>query len=124
MLTRLGNPSAHSWHWPGSMQAQHHTETIFVDEEIITFPHILYPSVEEFLENLDRIEPHRRWSRQFLIPLRKMGVWTLDDIDMATPECLYVFFKLPPIPIMDLFERVYDSIESIHRSTNTQAGGY
>ena len=96
------------------MQAQH-TETVFVDEEIITFsPHILYPSVEEFLANLDRVEPHRYWSRQFLVPLKEMGVQTLDDIDMATPESLYVFFKLPPIPIMDLFERVHDSIESIH----------
>ena len=75
------------------MQAQH-TETVFVDEEIITFsPHILYPSVEEFLANLDRVEPHRHWSRQFLIPLKEMGVQTLDDIDMATPESLYVFHQ-------------------------------
>ena len=104
------------------MQAQH-TETIFIDEEIITFPHILrYPSIEEFLVNLDPIEPHWHWSKQFLVPLRKMGVQTLDDIDMAMPECLYVFFKLPPIPIMDLFEQVHDSIESIHHNTKAQAG--
>ena len=53
-----------------------------------------------------------------------MGVQTLDDMDMATPESLYVFFKLPPIPIMDLFERVHDSIDSIHHTTNLAYAGY
>lgn len=95
-----------------NMQAQH--ASILVDEEIETFQEILYPSLEEFLEILDHREPHWDWSSQFLLPLKKMGVDTLDEIDLATPESLHILWGLPPIPVMDLFERVHDTIQSIH----------
>ena len=45
-----------------------------------------------------------------------MGVQHLDDIDLVTPECLHVFFRLPPIMIMDLFARILETIQTIHHS--------
>lgn len=96
------------------MQAQH--TSILDNDEMATFRHILYPSLESFFQELDHIEPHQNWSKQFLVPLRRMGVESLGDMDMVTPESLHIFFKLPPVSIMDLFVRVHDIIESIHRT--------
>ena len=96
------------------MQAQR--TSILDNEEIVTFRHILYPSLESFLEELDHIKPHQNWSKRFLVPLRRMGVQSLGDMDMATPESLHMFFKLPPVLIMDLFVQVNDIIESIHHT--------
>ena len=97
---------------------QAHNTSILDNEEIVTFWHILYPSLESFLEELDHIEPHQNWSKQFLVPLRRMGVQSLGDMDMVTPESVHIFFKLLPIPIMDLFVRVHDIVETIHRTKN------
>ena len=94
------------------MQAQH--TSILNNEEIVTFRHILYPLLESFLEELDHIKLHQNWSKRFLVPLRRMGVQSLGDMDMATPESLHIFFKLPPVLIMDLFVWVNNIIESIH----------
>ena len=97
---------------------QAHDTSILDNEEIVTFQHILYPLLESFLEELDHIEPHQNWSKQFLVPLRRMGVQSLSDMDMVTPESVHIFFKLPPIPIMDLFVRVHNIVETIHRTKN------
>ena len=104
--------SPYSYH--AHMQVQH--TSILDNEEIITFRHILYPSLESFLGELDHIELHQNWSKQFLVPLRRMGVQSLGDMDMVTPESLHIFFKLLPVSIMDLFMRVHDIIESIHHA--------
>jgi len=89
--------------------------SILVDYEITPSTQVAsYPLLEDFLVNLDLLEPHRGWTAQFLIPLRKMGVSALDDMDLVTPESLYVFFRLPPIAIMDLFAHVHDTIQRIH----------
>ncbi|KAL4068795.1 hypothetical protein V8B97DRAFT_1872863, partial [Scleroderma yunnanense] len=96
------------------MQAQ--CMSILDSKEIVTFQHMLYPSLESFLKELDHTKPHQKWSKQFLEPLRRMEVESLGDMDMVTPESLYIFFKLPPVLIMDLFVQVYDVIKSIHHT--------
>ena len=73
-----------------------------------------YPLLEDFLVELDLLEPHRGWTAQFLIPLRRMGVSSLDDMDLVMPESLYIFFRLSPIAIMDFFAQVDDTIQRIH----------
>ena len=93
--------------------------SILVDYEITPSPHYTdYPVLEDFLEKLDLLEPHRDWSARFLIPLRRMGVTALDDMDLVTPESLHVFFGLPPITIMDFFAHANDMVQSIrvHRA--------
>ncbi|KAI6146034.1 hypothetical protein BKA82DRAFT_4010368 [Pisolithus tinctorius] len=92
--------------------------SILVDYEITSSAtHIIYyPLLEDFLAKLDLLEPHRGWTAQFLIPLRRMGVIALDDMDLVTPESLHVFFGLPPIAIMDLFAHMHDMVERIHRA--------
>ena len=91
--------------------------TILVDFEIKTFsPYICYPSLQDFLARLDDAEPHCCWSERFLEPLTRMGVEYLDDIDLVTPECLYIFYRLPPVMIMDLFARILETIQTIHQS--------
>ena len=97
---------------------QAHNMSILDNEEIVTFQHILYPSLESFLDELDHIELHQNWSKQFLVPLRRMGVQSLGDMDMVTPESVHIFFKLPPVSIMDLFVWVHDIVETIHRTKN------
>ena len=72
--------------------------------------------MRDFLETLDHAEPHRRWSEYFRIPLMRMGVDCLDDIDLVTPECLHLFFGLPPILIMDFFSRILETIQGIHQA--------
>ena len=97
--------------------AQPHLPSILVDYEITPSAQAAsYPLLEDFLEELDLLEPHRGWTEHFLIPLRRMGVSTLDEMDLVTPESLYVFFRLPPIAIMDLFSHVDDTIQHIHWS--------
>lgn len=92
-------------------------ESILIDFEIETFPlYISYPSLQDFLANLDCAEPHYQWSKKFLRPLTSMGVKSLDDIDLVTPESLYVFHRLPPIMIMDLFTRILEVINTIHQA--------
>lgn len=88
-----------------------------VDFEIETFsPYISYPSLQDFLAGLDDAEPHCCWSENFLGPLTRMGVQSLDNIDLATPESLYVFHRLPPIMIMELFIHILEVVQSIHQA--------
>lgn len=91
--------------------------SILVEFEIETFtPHIPYPSLHDFLAKLDSAEPHRDWSKHFLVPLTRLGVRHLDDIELVTPECLYVLYKLPPIIVMDFFARIHEAIQTIHQT--------
>lgn len=72
--------------------------------------------MRDFLEMLDHAEPHQRWSKHFLLPLMRMGVDCLDDINLVTPELLHLFFGLPPILIMDFFSRILETIQAIHQT--------
>ena len=88
-----------------------------VDFEIEIFtPHVLYPSLHDFLEKLDSAEPHRGWSKLFLVPLTRLGVRHLDDMELVSPEYLYILYKLPPIIVMDFFSRIHDTIQTIHHA--------
>ena len=93
------------------------SESILVDFEIETFtPHVLYPSLHDFLAKLDSAEPHRNWLKLFLVPLTRLGVRHLDDIELVSPEYLYILYKLPPIIVMDFFSRIHDTIQTIHHA--------
>ena len=85
------------------MQLPQLESSIFtVDYEITLSTHIIsYPLLEDFLVKLELLELHRGWTIKFLIPLRRMGVRALDDMELVTLESLHVFFQLPPIAIMD-----------------------
>ena len=93
------------------------SESILVDFEIETFtPHVLYPSLHDFLAKLDSAEPHRNWLKLFLVPLTRLGVRHLDDIELVSPEYLYILYKLPPIIVMDFFSHIHDTIQTIHHA--------
>jgi len=80
------------------MQLPQLESSIFtVDYEITLSVRIIsYLLLEDFLAKLDLLlEPHRGWTTKFLTPLRRMGVRTLDDMELVTPEGLYVFFSAP-----------------------------
>ena len=98
-----------------TMQLPQLESSIFtVDYEITLSTHIIsYPLLEDFLVKLELLELHRGWTIKFLIPLRRMGVRALDDMELVTLESLHVFFQLPPIAIMDFFAHVHDTIEHI-----------
>lgn len=72
--------------------------------------------MQDFLQALDCDEPYWHWSKHFHAPLMRMGVNHLDDIHLITPESLYLFFRLPPILIMDLFSRIVQAIQAIHQA--------
>ncbi|KAG6369943.1 hypothetical protein JVT61DRAFT_13330 [Boletus reticuloceps] len=80
------------------------------------YPYIIYPSTHTFLEVLDQAEPHWHWSKQFRVPLTRMGVKSLDDIDLVTLESLHLFFALPPVLIMDFFSWALETIQAHHQS--------
>lgn len=107
-------------HWQAESYTDHVMVSIlsgFDDLETQTYhPYIEYPSLESFLESLDNVELNQHWSEHFLTPLTRMGVQSLDDITLVTPESIHVFFKLPPIAIMDLFSHVLKAIHAIHRA--------
>jgi hypothetical protein len=84
--------------------------SILIDVEIETDLSVSYPTLEAFLTKLENEEPVRRWSEIFLHPLKKMGVRTLDDMCIVSPESLAGFFDLSPIMIMDFYVHVIDTM--------------
>ncbi|KAG1843506.1 hypothetical protein C8R48DRAFT_667610 [Suillus tomentosus] len=84
--------------------------SILTNVEIEIDPSISYPTLEVFLAKLDNEEPARRWSEIFLPPLRWMGVRTIDDMCIVSPESVSGFFNLSPIMVMDLFVHVVDAV--------------
>lgn len=89
--------------------------TILVNVELETYPSIQYPTLAEFLDRLDNEEPLRHWRERFFWPLRRLGVRTLDDMAIVSPESIFVFYGLNPIAIMDLYVHVVDTIDGLHR---------
>lgn len=100
------------------MQSHTNNASILLNDlEIQTYhPDIEYPSLKTFLETLDNVELNRHWSEQFLTPLTKMGVQSLDDIYLVASESLHLFFWLPPIAIMDLYSHILETIQAIHNA--------
>jgi len=90
--------------------------TILVDIDFITYPFVQYPTLEVFLDRLDIDEPLWHWREIFFLPLQRLGVRTLDDMTIISPEAIFVFYKLNPIAIMDLYVHVVDTIYALHRS--------
>ncbi|KIK35838.1 hypothetical protein CY34DRAFT_95408 [Suillus luteus UH-Slu-Lm8-n1] len=84
--------------------------SILIDVEIETDPSVSYPTLEAFMMKLEHEEPVRRWSEIFLHPLRMMGVRTLDDMCIVSPESLAGFFNLSPFMIMDFYVHVIDTM--------------
>jgi hypothetical protein len=94
----------------------HFTSSILTDIEIEIDPLISYPTLEAFMVKLDNDEPARQWPALFLTPLKRMGVRTLDDVvDMCivSPKTLWIFFRLCPMMIMDLYVHVIDTISAL-----------
>ena len=90
--------------------------TILVNVEVITYPFVQYPALEAFLDRLNIDEPLCHWRETFFLPLQWLGVHTLDDMTIVSPEAIFVFFKLNPIAIMDLYVHVVNTIDALHRS--------
>ena len=89
---------------------------ILVNVDFITYPFVPYLTLEAFLDGLDINEPLWHWREVFLLPLQRLGVKTLDDMTIISPEAIFVFCKLNPIAIMDLYVHVVDTIDALHRS--------
>ena len=89
---------------------------ILINVDFITYPFVQYPTLEAFLDRLDIDEPLRHWREVFLLPLQRLGVRTLDDMTIVSPEAIYVFCKLSPIAIMDLYVHVVETIDALHCS--------
>ena len=90
--------------------------TILVDVEFIAYPFVQYPTLEAFLDRLDIDEPLYHWREIFFLPLQRLGVRTLDDMTIVSPEAIYVFCKLNPFVIMDLYVHVVNAINALHRT--------
>jgi len=84
--------------------------SILINVEIESDPSVSYPTLEAFMMKLEKEEPVRGWSEIFLHLLRKMGVRTLDDMCIVSPESLAGFFNLSPIMIMDFYVHVIDTL--------------
>lgn len=92
---------------------------VLANVEIETHPGcIQYPSLWDFLKTLDNDAPGYDWLKRFFQPLTRMGVRTLDDMCIVSPESLHVFCGLPPIAVMDFYAHVVDAIEILHCSRN------
>lgn len=93
---------------------QYPMSSIISNVEFETHPCSSYPSIEEFLINLESVEPRRQWVKKFLRPVTAMGVRTLDDIEMVSPDSLTILYKLCPLMVMDFFVHVINSLDEIH----------
>jgi hypothetical protein len=87
--------------------------SILVDVEIESDPSVSYPTLEAFMAKLENDEPGRQWQELFLTPLRLMGVRTLDDICIVSPESIFVLYGLCPVMIMDFYVHVIDTISTL-----------
>ena len=89
---------------------------ILVNVDFITYPFVQYPTLEVFLDHLDIDEPLWHWWEIFFLPLQRLGVRTLDDMEIISPGVIFVFCRLNPIAIMDLYIHVVDTIDALHHS--------
>jgi len=90
--------------------------TILVNVEITTYLFVQYPALEAFLDRLNIDEPGWHWRETFFLPLQWLGVHTLDDMTIISPEAIFVFFELNLIAIMNLYVHVVNTIDALHRS--------
>lgn len=99
------------------------SSTILTNLELETDPHISYPSINDFLAELEKAEPRRGWIEKFLHPLISLGVRTVDDIEIISPECLTVFHRLCPLMVMDFFVHIISYLDEAghsHQSTSSR----
>ncbi|KIK36185.1 hypothetical protein CY34DRAFT_94853 [Suillus luteus UH-Slu-Lm8-n1] len=89
------------------------SSVLLIDVEIETNPSVSYPTLEDFMGQLNSDEPGRRWPELFLTPLKLMGVRMLDDMCIVSPKALHIFYQLPPMMIMDLYVHVIDTINAL-----------
>jgi hypothetical protein len=87
--------------------------SILTDLKLEIHPYISYPSINEFLADLEKMEPRRGWIRIFDGPMTSMGVRTLDDMEIITPEWLTVFYRLCPVMVMDLYVHIADCFDKL-----------
>jgi len=80
--------------------------TIITDVDLQIHACICYPSIKEFLIQLEGVEPRRLWVKKFLGPLTSMGVIMLDDMEIISPESLVVLYHLCPLMVMDFYVHV------------------
>ncbi|KAG2751656.1 hypothetical protein P692DRAFT_20726750 [Suillus brevipes Sb2] len=85
--------------------------SILTNLELETDPNVSYPPINDFLAKLDKGEPRRGWIEKFLRPLTSLGVRTLDDIEIISPECLIVFHRLCPLMVMDFFVHIINYLD-------------
>jgi hypothetical protein len=85
--------------------------SILIDLELEMNPNISYPSINDFLAELHKAEPRRGWVEKFLRPMTALGVRTLDDLEIVSPECLTVFYRLCPLMVMDFFVYVVNYLD-------------
>jgi hypothetical protein len=90
--------------------------SILVNVDIETYPLIPYPTIQAFLDDLHDREPLQWWPEVFLKPLTTLGVRTLDDIAIVSPESIFVFYKINPIAIMDFYVHVTKTIDVLHHT--------
>ncbi|KIK82397.1 hypothetical protein PAXRUDRAFT_153818 [Paxillus rubicundulus Ve08.2h10] len=88
--------------------------SILADIEIESYPHVTYPSLDDFLLNLETAEPARRWYSTFRRPLMSMGVRSIDDLEIVSPDSLFVFHQLCPLMIMDFYVHILDLLDVLH----------
>ena len=88
--------------------------SILASIEIDSYPHIIYPSLDEFLLKLEAAEPTRCWWSTFRHPLMSMGVKRIDDLEIVSPDSLFVFHQLCPVMIMDFYVHALDLLDNLH----------
>ena len=92
---------------------------VLANVEIETHPGcIQYPSLWDFLKALDNDAPGHDWLKRFFQPLTRMGVSTLDDMCIVSPESLHILYGLPLIAVMDFYAHVVDAIKILHCGQN------
>jgi hypothetical protein len=85
--------------------------SILTNLEVETHSNVSYPSIDDFLAKLDKAEPRRGWIEKFLHPLTSLGVRTLDDIEVISPECLTVFHRICPLMVMDFYVHIISYLD-------------
>jgi hypothetical protein len=91
--------------------------SILADVELQIHTCICYPSIKEFLTQLGEMEPRRFWVKKFLGPLTSMGVRTLDNMEIVSPESLVVLHRLCPLMVMDFYIHVIKGLDESHSAS-------
>jgi len=97
--------------------------SIIADVELQIHTCICYPSIKQFLAQLEEVEPRRFWVKKFLGPLTSMGVRTLDDMEIVSPESLVVLYRLCPLMVMDFYIHVIQGLDESYSAFSASEKG-